>query len=381
MKFLDLTFTYDSLKDRIDAAVGEVLASGLYLGGPHTRAFEAEFAAFCGSPHCIGLSNGLDALYAILRALEVGPGDEVIVPAHTFVATWLAVGRTGATLVPVDADPETMNWDTAAVARAIGPRTRVVMPVHLYGQMVDMRRLAAAIKEVRADIVLLEDGAHAFEATYGGERPGRHGDLAIFSFYATKNVTCGEGGAIIGHDPALMERLRQALLHGMSAGAADRFAGAYYRHWDVENLGTKANLPDLLAALLPAQIAHIDERRETRQALVDRYRAGLHPALRFAAVRAEARSAHHLFPIHVPGELRDRFLYELNSAGIGTTVNYRSVHRLTFYSRKYGIADAALPVSAAWGDGVVSLPLYLSLDEPRQNYVIERVNELVDALL
>ena len=378
---MKVPFYQHALTDADAAAVADVLRTPFLTTGAVARGVEEQLRAYFDVPHALVCSSWTNGAFAALLALDVGPGDEVVLPAMTFVACANVVELTGARPVFVDVDPDTLLMDVDACRAALTPRTRVVMPVHLYGQMVDMRRLAAAIKEVRADIVLLEDGAHAFEATYGGERPGRHGDLAIFSFYATKNVTCGEGGAIIGHDPALMERLRQALLHGMSAGAADRFAGAYYRHWDVENLGTKANLPDLLAALLPAQIAHIDERRETRQALVDRYRAGLHPALRFAAVRAEARSAHHLFPIHVPGELRDRFLYELNSAGIGTTVNYRSVHRLTFYSRKYGIADAALPVSAAWGDGVVSLPLYLSLDEPRQNYVIERVNELVDALL
>jgi UDP-4-amino-4-deoxy-L-arabinose-oxoglutarate aminotransferase len=361
--------------------VAEVLDTPFLTTGAVSRRVEEELRGYFDVPEALVCNSWTNGAFAALLALDVGPGDEVVLPAMTFVACANIVELVGATPIFVDADPTTLLLDIEACRAALTPRTRVVMPVHLYGQMLDMRRLVDAVKGYREDIVVLEDCAHAFEATYDGARPGRLGDLAIFSFYATKNVTCGEGGAIVTRDAALMGRLRRAILHGMSAGAADRFAGTYYRHWDVADLGTKGNLPDLLAALLIPQIQRIDAQREQRQRLVERYRTGLSPRLRFAEVQPPARSAHHLFPVHVPPPVRDRFLHDLNAAGIGTTVNYRALHRLTYYREKYAIDDAALPVSSAWGDGVLSLPLYLSLYADAQVYVIHEVNRLVDTLL
>jgi UDP-4-amino-4-deoxy-L-arabinose-oxoglutarate aminotransferase len=362
------------------APVAEVLDTPFLTTGAVARSVEEELRGYFDVPQALVCNSWTNGAFAALLALGVGPGDEVILPGMTFVACANIVELVGARPVFVDVDPRTLLMDLDACEAAVSDRTRVVMPVHLYGQMVDVRRLVERVKGRREDVVVLEDCAHAFEATYDGERPGRHGDLAIFSFYATKNVTCGEGGAIIGHDGELFNRLKSALLHGMSAGAADRFAGAYYRHWDVEALGTKANLPDLLAALLVPQIRRIDDKRRVRQAIVDRYRAGFGSRLRFAETVPAATSAHHLFPVHVDPARRDRFMYELNNAGIGTTVNYRAIHRLTYYAEKYRIPDAALPVSSTWGDGVLSLPLYVSLDTSSQNFVIEKVNEILDKL-
>jgi UDP-4-amino-4-deoxy-L-arabinose-oxoglutarate aminotransferase len=360
--------------------IAAVLETPFLTTGAVARGVEGDLKAYFDVPEACVCNSWTNGALATLLALDIGAGDEVILPAMTFVACANVVELTGARPVFVDVDPRTLLIDVEQCRAAITPRTRAVMPVHLYGQMCDMARLVATVKAVRDDITVIEDCAHSFESRYDGHRPGTYGDVAIFSFYATKNVTCGEGGAIITRDGELMARIRQAVLHGMSAGAVDRFAGAYYRHWDVENLGTKANLPDLLAALLPPQIRTIDERRAVRQRLVDRYRAGLTPALRFAEVEPAALSAHHLFPIHVDPDIRDRVLYELNSAGVGTTVNYRSVHRLGYYRRKYALDDATLPVSARWGDGVISLPLYVSLDADAQEYVIDQVNRIVASL-
>lgn len=192
-------------------------------------------------------------MFASLLALDVGPGDEVILPAMTFVACANVVELTGARPVFVDVDTDTLLVDFEAIVRAITDRTRVVMPVQLYGQMCDMATLRNIVKRIRDDIVLIEDCAHSFESSYAGERPGKHSDIAIFSFYATKNITCGEGGAVITNDRSLMGKIRPALSHGVSAFAVDRFAEGIYRHWDVAHLGTKGNLPDLLAALLPVK--------------------------------------------------------------------------------------------------------------------------------
>jgi UDP-4-amino-4-deoxy-L-arabinose-oxoglutarate aminotransferase len=363
---------------RDDASrIADVVETPFLTTGAVARSVEDELRTYFDIAEATLCNSWTNGAYATLLALDVGPGDEVIVPAMTFVACANIVELCGARPVFVDVDPATLLLDIEQTRAAITPRTKVVMPVHLYGQMCDMARLVEAVKSVREDIVVIEDCAHAFESRFGGTRPGTYGDVAIFSFYATKNVTCGEGGAIISRHGDLMQRIKPALLHGMSAGAADRFAGAYYKHWDVERLGTKANLPDVLAALLPPQIRAIDEMRLERQARVDRYRAGLDHRLRFAEIVDDAISAHHLFPIHVKPEVRDRFLYELNTSGIGTTVNYRSVHKLGYYQNKYAIPDSDLPVSAAWGDGVISLPLYVSLDAESQNFVIDEVNRIM----
>lgn len=360
--------------------IAEVLDTPFLTTGAVSRAVEDDLRQYFSVDEAVLCNSWTNAAFAVLIALDVGPGDEVILPAMTFVACANIVELRGARPVFVDIEPTTLLIDIEKCCAAITERTKVVMPVHLYGQMCDMAHLVEKVKSVRDDIVVLEDCAHAFESQFDGKRPGAHGDLAIFSFYATKNVTCGEGGAIVSRDQALMSRIKPALLHGMSAGAADRFVGAYYRHWDVEHLGTKANLPDLLAALLAPQIRTIDAKRLERQARVDRYRAGLHNVVRLAEVTEGAVSAHHLFPIHVRPAIRDQFIHELNSSGIGTTVNYRSIHRLGYYKTKYGITDAALPVSADWGDGVISLPLYVSLSAAEQDRVIQEVKRVAKAL-
>lgn len=360
--------------------IAAVLDTPFLTTGQVSRRVEGMLREYFDVPEAALCNSWTNGALATLLALGVGPGDEVVVPAMTFVACANVVELLGATPVLVDVDPTTLLLDVHACRAAITPRTRAVMPVHLYGQMLDVARLCEIVKGIREDIVVIEDCAHAFEATFAGRRPGHVGDVAIFSFYATKNVTCGEGGAIITRSPDLMARIRPALLHGLSASAADRFSSGFYRHWDVEALGTKANLPDVLAALLPKQIAAIDDLREQRQTLVCRYRSGLDARLRFAEVQPAAVSAHHLFPIHVPPAIRDQLLHEVNAAGIGTTVNYRALHRLAYYSRKYGHTDAQLPVATTWGDGVLSLPLYLKLERAQQDYVIATVNEILARL-
>jgi UDP-4-amino-4-deoxy-L-arabinose-oxoglutarate aminotransferase len=314
---------------------------------------------------------------ATLLALDIGPGAEVIVPAMTFIATANIAEILGAKAVFVDVDPDTLMMTPEAVSRALTPKTRAIIPVHLYGQMCDMRALRAVIGH-RPDIAIIEDCAHSFESTYRSERPGTHSDAAIFSFYATKNVTCGEGGAVITHRADLHEAVLQTRMHGMSAGAVDRFAKDQYQHWDMLRLGTKANLPDLLAALLPPQINTVCDRLKLREERARRYeQAFAGNAIRTAKVAAGAISARHLFPIHVPPAVRDRALKALNEHGVGTTVNYRSVPTVTYYRKKYGYTPDDFPVSYEWGEGTITLPLFPSLTTEEQEYVIETVREIV----
>ena len=365
---MKVPFYRHSLTADSAATLAEVLASPFLTTGPRAAKVEEQMCAYFGVRHAKLVSSWTQGAVATLLALDIGPGDEVIVPAMTFVATANVAKQVGATPVFVDVDPQTLLIDVAQVKAAVTAKTKAVIPVHLYGQMVDIPALRAA---VGPNIAIIEDAAHCFEGTRNGRRPGQDGDVAIFSFYATKNVTCGEGGAVITNDTRFAEILAQTSLHGMSAGAARRFDGGRYNHWDVARLGVKANLPDLLAALLGPQIETVETRREEREALALRYERRL-AGTRIAVPRLDAGSvsAYHLFPIHVPAGGRDLALRVLSDRGIGATVNYRSVTDLTLYRDDPAVAARQYPHSRAWGDATLSLPLFPGLTEAEQDYVL-----------
>jgi UDP-4-amino-4-deoxy-L-arabinose-oxoglutarate aminotransferase len=259
------------------------------------------------------------------------------------------------------------------------------MPVHLYGQLCDMEAMRQMLDRhpLRAGpILLIEDAAHCFEGEFQGHKPGRFGDVAIFSFYATKNVTCGEGGAIIARDDALFARILEARLHGMSAIAVDRFSAGRYNHWDMNRLGTKANLPDVLAALLPLQIETIDQRLPERHRLCARYRAAFADGpLRLVTQLQSTRSAEHIFVIGVPNGARDRAIAALNANGVNVTVNFRSVTHTTYYRKRYPAAAARCPESEIWGEQTITLPMFPGLTEAEQDHVIRVVRDEVYPLV
>jgi UDP-4-amino-4-deoxy-L-arabinose-oxoglutarate aminotransferase len=349
-------------------AVAEVLETPFLTSGAVGKNVEAQIAAFFGQPYALLVNSWTNGALAVLLALDLKPGDEVIIPAQTFIATANMVELIGAKPVFADVDPHTLLLTPEGAARAVTPRTRACIPVHMYGLMCDMAGLRAALP---GRVTLIEDCAHCFEGTRDGAPPGMHAEVAIFSFYATKNVTCGEGGAIILKDEKLFAALQQTRLHGMSAIAADRFKAGQYRHWDMARLGVKANLPDLLAALLPNQIATIRERLPARTALVERYRAELaNLPIRLQTLPDNCASAHHLFPIHVKPAARDAAIAALNGAGIPVTVNYRSVPTLTYYREKYGYSPASFPVSWEWGEGEITLPLWPGMPDEDQAKII-----------
>jgi UDP-4-amino-4-deoxy-L-arabinose-oxoglutarate aminotransferase len=246
--------------------------------------------------------------------------------------------------------------------------------------MVDMAGLRRALAH-RLDIALIEDCAHAFEAERDGDRPGAHSDVAIFSFYATKNVTCGEGGAIVTRDAALYDKLVQTRRHGMTADAVDRYRDGRYRHWDMVRLGVKANLPDLLAVLLPDQIGSIRERLPVRRALAERYRQAFWTP-RSAWSRTPGRGPCAPFvsdPRAAAGARQgDR---RTQCSRIGVTVNYRAVPRMSYYRGRFGDLDRSVPVSTLWGEGTISLPLYPGLTRAEQDEVIAAVRERVVPLV
>ncbi|GLS44750.1 DegT/DnrJ/EryC1/StrS family aminotransferase [Methylobacterium brachythecii] len=369
-------FYRHSLTPEAGARIAEVLASPFLTTGPQGARVEERLRGFFGVDHAKLTSSWTQGAIATLLAYGIGPDDEVIVPAMTFAATANVVRLVGATPVFVDVDPSTLLINRGLVAAALTPRTRAVIPVHLYGQMVDIPALR---KVLPPSVRIIEDAAHCFEGSRFGRRPGQDGDAAIFSFYATKNVTCGEGGAVITNDPELARLLTQTVLHGMSAGAAQRFQGGSYKHWDIDRLGTKANLPDLLAVLLEPQIDTVEERLVKREALSLRYEKALAGTpFTWPTIAPGAVSARHLFPIHIPGDGRDAVLYALGQAGIGATVNYRSVPSLTYY--RSTVEAPLVPVSQAWGEGTLSLPLFPDLRESEQDEVLAVLLSLADEM-
>ena len=371
------------------ASFRRVLDSLFLTLGPEVAAFEHEMGGFlvrgrrgAEAPTVVGTNSCSMGLLIALRALDVGPGDEVITTPLTFASTAHAVLLAGATPVLVDVEPATGLIDPDCVRAAIGPRTRGILPVHLYGQLADMR----ALRRIADDrgLVIVEDSAHGVEMERDGVRPGELGDAAVFSFYATKNITCGDGGAIVTRRRDLAERLRRLRNHGMSRAATERH-GEPYRHWDIVELGYKANLTDLQAALLRPQLAWIESRRARREALARRYEACLReavPALRGPApsergipwlVEPRGTSSRNLFTLHAPALRRDAILASLGAQGIGTAVNFRAIHRLAYFVARLGVPCGALPVAEEIGDRTISLPLYPTLTEDEQDLVVAAV--------
>jgi dTDP-4-amino-4,6-dideoxygalactose transaminase len=377
----NIEFYRHSLSADDASAIAAVLQSPFLTSGGVCKRVEGMLREFFGAGHAFLTNSWTNGAVAALLALGIGPGDEVIVPAMTFIASANVVELVGAKAVFVDVDPQTLLMTPETAAGAITARTRAVIAVHLYGQMCDVAGMKQALS-ANPGVVLIEDAAHAFESSRDGYLPGAHSDMAIFSFYATKNVTCGEGGAIVTNRSDLAGRLHSARLHGMTKGAADRFSGGRYNHWDMCSLGTKANLPDLLAALLPPQIETIRQRLPVRQALANRYReafAGL--PIRLAKVLPQCSTAEHLFPIHVDTAVRDDAIVALNDSGVSVTVNYRALPATTYYREKYRLNPESFPVSYAWGEGTISLPLYPRLSREEQDYVIQVVQEAVVPLV
>lgn len=341
--FLDLGAAYRELKTDIDAAVARVLESGWYILGPEVEAFEADWAAWCGAEHAVGLANGLDALILALRALEVGPGDEVIVPSNTYIATWLAVSAVGARPVPVEPDPATHNIDPARIAPAITPRTRVILPVHLYGQPADMDPI---LEIARAHgLAVVEDAAQAHGARYRGRRLGAHGDIVCWSFYPGKNLgALGDGGAVTTNRADLADRVRVLRNYGSRVKYVN------------EVRGVNSRLDPLQAAVLRVKLPHLDAWTDRRRALAAAYQAGLADAgLILPHVPDWADPAWHLYVVRAPD--RDALQARLTAAGVGTLIHYPIPPHCQAAYAELGLAPEALPLARQLAGEVLSLPI------------------------
>jgi dTDP-4-amino-4,6-dideoxygalactose transaminase len=306
-------------------------------------------------------------------ALGVGEGDEVITTPMTFIASATAILEAGAKPVFVDVEPDTGNMDVSMVEAAITPRTKAILPVHLYGLMCDMRALRAIAD--RHNLKIIEDAAHCVEGKRDGVGPGELGDTACFSFYATKNLTCGEGGAIVTNDRSLYERMRLLHLHGMTKTAYDRSREGY-SHWDMVELGWKYNMSNIEAALLLPQFPRMASKLQQRVQLADRYDELLAdvPGVIRPGRRVSAQHAWHLYPVRVAVEKRDRVLEALKADNIGCVVNYRAIHLLKYFKERYGYQAGEFPIAEQIGDGTISLPFYPGMPQTDVDYVVGSLN-------
>jgi dTDP-3-amino-3,4,6-trideoxy-alpha-D-glucose transaminase len=357
--FLDVGAAHAELRAALDQAYARVLDSGQYILGEELRLFEEEFASFASTRHCIGVGNGLDALTIALRARGIGPGDEVVVPAHTFVATWIAVVLCGAALVPVDVDPDRLLIDVDAVAAACTPRTAAIVPVHLYGHPVDPSPLEELAR--RHDLSIIGDAAQAHGAEVDGRPVGRFGDAAAFSFYPSKNLgALGDGGAITTDDDALATRARRLRNYGSES-----------KH-ELLEVGVNSRLDPLQAAFLRAKLRVLESWNARRERIADRYLDGLAgtPDLRLPA-RPARNAVHAWYAFCVRHPRRERLRDHLAACGIGTQLHYAvPPHRSPAFAH-LGFEVGSFPVTERAAETVLSLPIGPQLDDDAVTFVIE----------
>jgi dTDP-4-amino-4,6-dideoxygalactose transaminase len=357
--FLDLGAAYRELKTEIDAAIHRVLESGSYILGPEVDAFETEWAAYCEADHAVGLANGLDALTLAMRALDIGPGNEVIVPSNTYIATWLAVTAVGARPVPVEPDPATHNIDPARIAAAITPATRAILPVHLYGQPADMDPILALARQ--HGLPVIEDAAQAHGARYKGRRIGTHGDVVCWSFYPGKNLgALGDGGAITTNRANLADRIRVLRNYGSRLKYVN------------EVQGVNSRLDPIQAAVLRAKLPYLDAWTDRRRAIAAAYSEGLLVSgLVLPHVPKWAEPAWHLYVVRSPD--RDGLQQRLAEAGVGTLIHYPLPPHMQAAYANLGISSVTLRLARDMAAEVLSLPIGPQLPLADAARVIESV--------
>jgi dTDP-4-amino-4,6-dideoxygalactose transaminase len=375
-----LIFGSPLIGDQEIAEVVDSLRSGWVGTGPKVQRFEEMLAEYADVPHCRCVSSCTAALILALRVLGIGPGDEVLVPSMTFVASANAVEHAGATPVLVDSLPGTGLIDLDAAERAITPRTRAIMPVHLAGRPVDMDRLAEL--RDRYGLLVVEDAAHALGSEWRGRRIGATGNITAFSFYVTKNVTTVEGGALTTDDPEIAAEVERLALHGLSLGAWQRFSDQGFRHYEVVEPGFKFNMTDIQAAVGLHQLPQLDRWIDHRAQLWERYDELLAelPLETPPPPEPHTRHARHLYQVLLDPEApigRDELLGELTRRNIGTGVHYRGVHLHPYYRDKYGLQQRDFPVASAISERTVSLPLSPKVSEADQDDVVAALREVL----
>ena len=359
--FLDLRPQYLELKDQFDEAYRRVAESGRFILGSEVESFESEFAAYCRVRHCVGVGNGLDALHLIIRALDIGPGDEVLVPANTYIATWLAVSHAGASPVPIEPNERTYNIDSSRIEGAITEHTRAIIAVHLYGQPADMD----PINEIASQygLKVIEDAAQAHGARYKENRVGALGDVAGFSFYPGKNLGAwGDAGAVVTNDDALARRLRVLSNYGSQV--------KYYN----ERKGFNSRLDELQAAVLRIKLAKLDDWNERRKRIAEEYLRLLEGScdLTLPYLPDWADPVWHLFVVRHPK--RNLLQEYLNQKGVGTLIHYPLPPHLQAAYAELRYERGQFPISEQMADEVLSLPMSSHLSALELGHVVQKLS-------
>jgi dTDP-4-amino-4,6-dideoxygalactose transaminase len=365
--FLDLKSINLRQKEEFQTALATVLDSGWLVLGKQTEAFESEFSSYCGARYCVGVANGLDALHLVLKAWGIGPGDEVIVPSNTYIATWLAVSQVGAKPVPVEPDLHTYNINPNLIEAAITPRTRAIIPVHLYGQAASMEMIMAIAN--RHGLKVLEDGAQAHGATFNGGRAGSLGHAAAFSFYPGKNLgALGDAGAVTTNDAGLAGRLRVLRNYGSHV------------KYNNEIRGYNSRLDELQSAFLRVKLPKLDEDNARRQNIAAAYTKGL-SGLKGLTLPEPAAGCEHVWHLYVVRHVRRDLLQKrLTELGVGTMIHYPIPPHLQPAYKDLGVEEGQLPLSEILHSQVLSLPMGSTLPSEDVDAVIKVVRQALDEI-
>ena len=357
--FLDLKSTYFELKEEIDSAYFDVMEKGSYIKGEELSQFESEFSQYCGVKYCIGVANGLDALRLILMGLGIGPEDEIIVPAHTFIATWLAVSEVGAKLIPVDVEKVSCIIDVELIERAITKNTKAIIPVHLYGHVAAMKQINDIAK--RYNLFIIEDAAQAHGAMRDGKCAGSFGHAAGFSFYPGKNLGCyGDGGAITTDDPVLAEKIRAI----GNYGSKER----YYH----DIVGINSRLDELQAAFLRVRLKYLDKWNQRRSDIAAFYSANIKNDWKLPEIAIDSVPAWHLYVVNV-SKNRKKIMEDLENAGIRTLIHYPVPCHLSVCYKEF--AHLIFSVTEELSKNIISLPIGPHLTDNQVEYVVQTINK------
>jgi dTDP-4-amino-4,6-dideoxygalactose transaminase len=355
--FLDLKAPYVELKGEIDDAISRVAASGWFIGGAEVEAFESEYASYCGADFAVGVANGLDALHLALKVMGVGPGDEVIVPSNTYIATWLAVSQCGATPVPVEPNQLTFNIDDKKIEAAITSKTKVILPVHLYGLPANMAPIMRVARKY--GLYVLEDAAQAHGAQYAGNKIGTHGDIVAWSFYPGKNLgAMGDGGAVTTNNSEMADKVRVLRNYGSRIKYVN------------EVQGFNSRLDPMQAAILRVKLKYLTNWNDRRKKIADFYTENLGGlGLILPVVPDWAESAWHLYVVR--SVERDALQRNLEAKGVGTLIHYPIPPHLQAAFSNLGYSVGAFPISEAMHNEVLSLPIFPSLSFEQAASVVD----------
>lgn len=359
-------------------AVTKVLKSKWLTMGPKTIEFENKFSKYIGSKFSIAVNSCTSALFLSLKALNIQPGDEIITTTFTFAATANTIIHCGAKPILVDIDPNTYNINTKEIEKRISSKTKAIVVVHYGGQSADMDNIMKIARKY--DLKVIEDAAHAAGSRYSnGKKIGNMGNLTCFSFYATKNLTTGEGGMITCNDNKLVKRLKNLRLHGMSKDAWKRYYGVKSNwYYDITEPGYKCNMTDINAALGLIQLQKLDRANNKRRSIALKYNKQLNELdVQLPFIDNKNESAYHLFPIQLNSFNRDQFINDMNSHGIATSVHFIPLHMMSYYQNEFGYQDGDFPISEKVFHKIVSLPIYPQLSDSQLKYIIRTIKKIL----